>query len=100
MKKHGIWNSKPINVPMDTHLSVAENGYKATNTFRTQYQSTVGSLMYAILRTRPHIAYSVSVVSRDASTQIPVTGKRLKRFFVILRVQSTLNEHTEAIYNL
>ena len=45
LKENDIGDCKPVVVPMDTHLSLAETGYKATNTFRTQYQSAVGSLM-------------------------------------------------------
>ncbi len=67
LKEHGIWDCKPVVVPMDTHLSVADTGYQATNTFRSRYQSAVGSLMYAILGTRLEIAYSVFVVSHYAS---------------------------------
>lgn len=36
LKEHGVWECKPVVVPMDTHLSVTETGYDATNAFRTQ----------------------------------------------------------------
>lgn len=71
LREHSMWECKKVVVPMDTHLSVAETGYEATNTFRTQYQSAVGSLMYVMLGTQPDIAYSVSVVSRYASNPDP-----------------------------
>lgn len=76
-----MWDCKPVVVPIDTHLSVAETGYEATNTFRTQYKLAVGSLMYAMLDTRPDIAYSVSVVSRYASNPDPGHWQAVKRIF-------------------
>lgn len=33
LRKHGIWEYKPVIVLIDTQLSVTETGYKATNTF-------------------------------------------------------------------
>lgn len=51
LREYGMWECKPVVVPIDTQLSVAETGYKATNTFCTQYQSAVESLMYVILGT-------------------------------------------------
>lgn len=76
-----MWECKLVIVLMDTQLSVAETGYEATTTFRTQYQSAVGSLMYAMLGTRPDIAYSVSVVNRYASNPGPGHWQAVKRIF-------------------
>lgn len=70
LKKHDMWNNVKIKaIPMDPSrkLLPASDGYQSSTTFRTKYQSAVGSLMYAMLGTRPDIAYAVSVVSRFAS---------------------------------
>lgn len=80
-----MWECKPAVVPMDIHLSIAETGYEATNTFRTQYKSAVGPLMYAMLDTRPDIAYFVSVVSRYASNPDSGHWQAVKRIFRYLR---------------
>ena len=48
-------------------LVPAEDNYIPTQEFLKRYQSAVGSLMYAMLGTRPDIAYAVLVVSRFAS---------------------------------
>lgn len=85
LKEHGVWECKPVVVPMDTHLSVTETGYEATNAFRTQNQSAVGSLMYAILGTRPDIAYSVSVVSCYSSNPDLGRWQVVKKIFRHLR---------------
>jgi len=50
-----------------TKLQKAELDYKATKEDVKWYQRAVGSLMYAMLGTRPDIAYAVSVVSRFAA---------------------------------
>lgn len=82
-----MWECKPVFVPMDAHLSIAETGYEATNTFRTQYQSALGLLMYAMLGTRPDIAVSVSVVHRYRYTSNPDPGheQAVKEIFCYLR---------------
>jgi hypothetical protein len=50
-----------------TKLQKAESDYEATKEDVKWYQRAVGSLMYAMLGTRPDIAYAVSVVSRFAA---------------------------------
>jgi hypothetical protein len=65
-----MWNcNTKHNTPMATHtkLQKAEQDYKATKKDVKWYQRAVGSLMYAMLGTRPDIAYTVSVVSRFAT---------------------------------
>ena len=85
LKQHGMWECKPVAVPMDTRLTTAETGYQSTEVFRTQYQSAVGSLMYAMLGTRPDIAFAVSVVSRYSSNPDPGHWQAVKRIFRYLR---------------
>lgn len=91
LKERGVWECKPVVVPMDTHLSVTETGYEATNAFRTQNQSAVGSLMYTMLGTRPDIAYSVSVVSCYSSNPDLGRWQVVKKIFRYLRGTINLN---------
>ena len=74
-------DSKSMSTPMDTHccLQKAEDGYEADSIFVTLYQSTVGSIMYIMLGTRPDIAYAISVVSRYGSNSTPAHHKAVKR---------------------
>ncbi len=68
LTEHGMWEAKGTTTPMGTEkFQVAEEDFQATEASRTSYQSAVGSLMYAMLGTRPDIAYAVSVVSRYGS---------------------------------
>ena len=60
---HGMWDCKAVVVSIDGTFTITAQDYQATDSFQTQYQSTVGSLIYAMLGTRPDLAFSVSVVS-------------------------------------
>ena len=69
LKDHGMWEVKPVSTPMETtsRSEKANVDYQAPTELRQKYQSAVGSLMYAILGTRPDIAFAVLVVSRYGS---------------------------------
>lgn len=68
LRDHKMTDCKAAPNPMETqHLEDSPPDYQPTAGFRLQYQSAVGSLMYAMLGTRPDLAYAVSVVSRYAS---------------------------------
>nr|KYP64463.1 Retrovirus-related Pol polyprotein from transposon TNT 1-94 [Cajanus cajan] len=65
-------NSKPVSTPLATHFKLDVRTLPSTdeekeymNTF--PYSSVVGSLMYAMVCTRPDLAHAVSVVSRFMS---------------------------------
>ena len=84
--KHGMWECKGTPTPIGTKkYSAAKEDFQATEASRTAYQSAVGSLMYAILGTRPNIAYAVSVVSRYGSNPNESHWKAVKRIFRYLR---------------
>ena len=84
--EHGMWESKGTPTPMGTEkYQAAEEDFQATEASRTAYQSAVGSLMYAMLGTRPDIAYAVSVVSRYGSNLNKSHWKAVKRVFRYLR---------------
>ena len=93
LRHHGMWESKPQSTPMETSakLTPAEEGYTAPAELLKTYQSAVGSLMYAMLGTRPDIAFAVSVVSRYASNPTEAHFSAVKRIFRYLR--STINWH-------
>jgi hypothetical protein len=75
--------STTVATPMETsvRLMPAADGYVAPAILRRQYQSAVGSLMYAMLGTRPDLAFAVSVVSRFASNPTETHLKAVKRIF-------------------
>ena len=86
IKTVGLWDSPPQKTPMNTgRLEPAGEDYCAEPEFKTQYQSAVGTLMYAMLGTRPDIAYAVSSVSRYAANPTPAHMAAVKRIFSYLR---------------
>ena len=62
-----------------------KDNYKALAEFRKKYQSAIRSLMYAILSTRPDIAYAVLVVSRFSSNPTKTYMGVVKRIFRYLQ---------------
>ena len=88
LKDFGMWDcNTKHDTPMETspkHM-VPETKMQASVEDKRRYQSAVGSLMYAMLGTRPDIAFAVSVVSRFASNPNDHHMKAVKRIFRYLR---------------
>ena len=62
-------NSKLVSTPFARHLKLSKDMCSKTQEemdymSKVPYASTVGSLMYAMVCTRPDIAHAVGVVSR------------------------------------
>ena len=62
-------NAKPISTPLSSHLKLSKDMCPDTQEVidymsMIPYSSAVGSLMYAMVCTRPDIAHAVGVVSR------------------------------------
>jgi len=55
---------KAIRVPLDPKIKLKKNVKKDNEMVKVPYQQAVGSLMYAMLCTRPDLAYPISVVSQ------------------------------------
>ena len=66
-----------------------EDDYQASDRLRTTYQSAVGSLMYAMLGTRPDIVFTVLVVSRYGLNLTDTHLRAIKRIFRYLK--ATIN---------
>lgn len=81
----GLWDSNPPLTPMVGPLEPTPDDHTSTAEFKALYQSYVGTLMYAMLGTRPDIAYAVSSVSRHASNPTEAHMKAVKRIFSYLR---------------
>lgn len=87
LASHGMANCHAVHTPMttDCHLMPAGPHYDCPLKLKRQYQSAVGSLMYAMLGTRPDIAFAVSVVSRFASNPTHAHEEAVKRIFRYLQ---------------
>uniref|UniRef100_A0A1J3IYK5 Retrovirus-related Pol polyprotein from transposon TNT 1-94 n=1 Tax=Noccaea caerulescens TaxID=107243 RepID=A0A1J3IYK5_NOCCA len=72
LKTFGMTEAKPTTTPLATHfrlksLTKDERKEEAVHMEDTPYASAVGSLMYAMIGSRPDIAYAVGVISRFMS---------------------------------
>ena len=64
--------AKPVSTPLGSHFKLSKKQSPKTEEERDHmskvpYASTIGSLMYAMVCTRPNIAHAVGVVSRFMS---------------------------------
>ena len=72
LKRFGMENSKPVATPMQTGTKLSKSMSPVTKEEidemeNVPYQSAIGSLMYAMLGTRPDIAYAVGALSQYSS---------------------------------
>ena len=83
LKEFKCWRTDARTIPMrvDHRLDAAPPEYSASNVFKKKYQSAVGSLMYAMLGTRPDIAFAVSMVSRFAHNPTETHWKAVEQIF-------------------
>lgn len=87
LSDNGMRDCKPIAVPMapGTKLQKSDDAFQQNAITIKAYQSMVGSLMYAMLGTRPDIAYAVSCVSRYASNPSDQHIVAVKKIFQYLQ---------------
>ena len=80
---HGLEWCNLSQTPTDPHIRLGKPGLEceATAETRWQYQSAVGSLMYAMLGSRSNIAYAVSKVSQYSSNPNSTHWTAVKRIF-------------------
>lgn len=73
----------PSLTPADPHVRLerASSDFAATPEDRRRYQSAVGSLMYAMLGSRPEIAYAVPKVSQYSTNPNSTHWTAVKRIF-------------------
>jgi transposase InsO family protein len=86
LRDFGMGECKAAATPMDVNgskLVSASKDHIATPSNVKEYQRLIGSLMYAMLGSRPDIAFAVSMVSRFASNptvEHMVAAKRILRY--------------------
>ena len=62
-------DAKPVSTPLASHFKLSKEMCPKTweeieYMYKVPYSSTIGSLMYAMVCTRPNIAHAMGVVSR------------------------------------
>lgn len=90
LKSLDLWDIKTVDTPMsDKDIGDIPKEHEALASFKTKYQSAIGSIMYGMLGTRPDIAYAVSVVSRYSSNPTETHWKAVQR--ILRYIKGTLN---------
>ena len=82
--------SKPVDTPVEKGLTLSLDQCPKTDKEKERmsnvpYASAVGSLMYAMLCTRPDICFAVGLVSRYQSNSGLTHWQTVKRIFRYLR---------------
>jgi len=80
---HGMANSRPVKTPMDPNTTFPSLAVPEINV--TKYQQCIGSLMHAMVWTRPDIAHAVGMVSRHAAAPGQAHMTAVKRIFRYLQ---------------
>jgi hypothetical protein len=76
---------KAIGVPLDPKTKLEKNVNKDDEMVKVLYQQAVGSLMYAMLCTRPDLAYPISMVSQHMANPSLEHWIAIKRIFRYLQ---------------
>lgn len=72
LQRFGMDKAKAVSIPLASHFKLSHEQCPSTDDEKSSmknvpYSSAVGSLMYAMVCTRPDIAYAVGIVSRYLS---------------------------------
>ena len=89
LERHGMSDCKAISTPMERGFKAANatssTDHKATDTEIRDYQAVIGSLMFAMVCTRPDIAYAVTTLAQFASNPTSAHLQAVKRVLRYLR---------------
>jgi len=88
LKRFRMEDYKAIGVPLDPKMKLKKNVNKDDEMVKVPYQQVVGSLMYAMLCTRPNLAYPISVVSQHMAN--PSLEHRIAMKCIFRYLQGTL----------
>ena len=90
LERYGMHNSKPANVPLSPGARLTKATTTDTLTDQWEYQSIVGSIMYAMLATRPDLAQSIQQTSQFSQKPTKTHEKATKQGLRYLK--GTINE--------
>ena len=87
LEKHPTGDNHKQTIPMETSArhTKATSDYQASAQEVKSYQSAIGSIMFAMLCTRPDIAYSVATLSKFAQNPTPDHHQAVQRVLRYLR---------------
>ena len=85
LSRYGLSEANPVATPMDFNVTLVKDDSKSNHVDQAQYQSMVGSLLYASTATRPDIAFAVGRVSKFSSAPTTAHLTAVKRIFRYLK---------------
>jgi transposase InsO family protein len=89
LERHGMSDCTPISTPMTsdykTVIVKSPVGYQATDTEVREYQAIIGAVMFAMVCTRPDIAFAVNTLAQFTSNPTPGHVDAVKRILRYLR---------------
>ena len=91
LERHDLADCKPVATPMVQNQKLTK--LDAPEIDPQPYQQALGSLMYAMVGTRPDIAYAVGALSQHSATPGQEHWTALKRVFRYLRGTTDLSIH-------
>ena len=78
LERYGMENSKPASTPLSSGARLTKATATETLADQKEYQSMVGSLMYAMLATRPDLAQSIQQISQFSQKPTNTHEKAVK----------------------
>jgi hypothetical protein len=92
LERHGMSDCKPCSTPTAEHFiatvakaSAADSEADKAGDAVRDYQAIIGGLMFAMICTRPDIAYAINAMAQFASNPLPAHSQALKRVLRNLR---------------
>jgi hypothetical protein len=89
LERHGMSDCTPVNTPMQHDHKAAlvkpPADHKATDNDIRDYQAIVGGVMFAMICTRPDIAFAANTLAQFASNPAPSHQQAIKRVLQYLR---------------
>ena len=79
LERYGMQNSKPASTPLTSSARLTKAMATDTLADQKEYQSIVGSLMYAMLATRPDLAQSIQQISQFSQMPMKTHEKAAKQ---------------------
>ncbi len=81
LRKYKLQDCKTVSTPMDLNVKLVKDDGYSKPVDAVQYQSMVGSLIYAAIGTRPDIAYTVAALAKFNSSHLTA----VKHVFLYLK---------------
>eukprot|EP00795_Rhopilema_esculentum_P017528 gene17528-biopygen6440 len=85
LKRYGLQDANPVCTPLDPNVKLVADDGNSKPVDNVQYQSMIGSLLYAAIATRPDIAQAVGALSQFNSAPTEAHLTAVKRVFRYLK---------------